>query len=111
MIDPEKLTDEQYAGNACVVNPSHPGFPGVQVGFLGPDNHPVYACLGRCARQLDALVMERVARYSVDRSGTSSDASPDRSTVLSGVLWPTSSADQSANPPADWSAVPSGRTQ
>lgn len=60
MIDPATLTPEQYAGRACVIDPAHPVWPdSIPVGLLGLDLHYVHACPGHCARQVDALVMER----------------------------------------------------
>ena len=84
MIDPATLTPDQYAGTACVVD-GYPVYPGaVPVGLLGDveDLHFVYACPGPCARQVDALVMERTPKPA-DRSET---PRPDRSAVSLGSL-------------------------
>lgn len=77
MIDPKTLTPEQQAGTACVVD-GQPVYPGAyRVGYLGPDEHPVYACCLACFRQLDALVLER----DPHRRGPVGDPPADRSAV------------------------------
>ena len=57
-IDVSTLDMAQYLGTACVIDghvfelAEHP----VQVGLLGDDLHPVFACAGVCARQVDQMV-------------------------------------------------------
>lgn len=76
MIDAATLT----AGHACVVDAGHAVYPGaVRVGVLGRDTHFVYACPGQCARQVDALVMERpdsADRLETPRPGRSAVPAP-----------------------------------
>jgi hypothetical protein len=65
-IDVSALTTPQYFGTACVVDGhvfdlgEHP----VQVGLLGDDLHPVFACAGVCVRQVDWIVSELRPRHA-----------------------------------------------
>lgn len=69
-VDVDKLADEQRAGTACVVCARGFGPAGhqVEVGYIGPDHHPVYACPRPCARGLDRLVTDNRPRHALTAS-------------------------------------------